>query len=95
MPGAADPWPCPPPPYPADAASRGIEGVLEVEVEVLPDGTVGQVRLLSSSGSPILDRCALAWIPARWGPFQPMKNEAGVPLAYTFSRPVRFSLTGR
>lgn len=93
--GVKDPWPCPPPPYPPEAASRGIEGVLEVEVQVLPDGDVGRVRLLSSSGSPILDRCALAWIPTRWGPFQPMRNEAGLSISYTFSRPVRFSLAGR
>ena len=95
-PGAGDPGPCPAPPYPEEALRLGVEGTVQVRVEVLADGRVGKVRLLASSGSPALDAVVLDWIPRRWGPFQPMRDALGRPIpGQSFDRPIRFSISGR
>lgn len=50
----------PPPPYPQMARKRGFQGVVLLEVLVDTDGSAADLRVLSSSGHPILDRTALA-----------------------------------
>ena len=63
----------PKPPYPRIARRRGYEGVVVLKVEILPNGRVGELRVKSSSGHRILDRCALKtvkkwrFIPAKRG----------------------------
>ncbi len=65
----------PKPPYPAWARERGIEGRIELEIEVLPTGSVGEVRVVSdTTKSPELVRYTVAWVkkelryePARIG----------------------------
>lgn len=84
--GIVDPRRCPPPVYPEQALARGLEGTLEVEVEVGPDGRIREVRLIRPSGSALLDAEALDWIRRRWGPF------AGGPEPWRFRCPIRFSL---
>ncbi|HUT52705.1 MAG TPA: energy transducer TonB [bacterium] len=51
---------CPAPRYPAQAQDRGLEGEVVLKVEVLADGRVGDVYVMTSSGFPILDDTALA-----------------------------------
>jgi protein TonB len=48
-----------PPVYPDRAVSRGIEGRVVLVVLVRSDGSVGDVRIETSSGSEILDRAAM------------------------------------
>lgn len=79
----------PKPPYPEIARRRGYEGQVRLEVEVLSDGTVGWVRVKSSSGYEVLDKSALetvkGWkfIPARFG---------GVAVKSTVIIPITFKL---
>ncbi|CAA0106206.1 Uncharacterised protein [Zhongshania aliphaticivorans] len=44
--------------YPDDARSQGIEGELRLLLMLMPDGSIDEVRILSSSGNAILDRAA-------------------------------------
>jgi protein TonB len=46
--------------YPRSAAEAGEEGTAELEVTVTPDGTVKNLHLISSSGSPVLDAAWMA-----------------------------------
>lgn len=48
----------PAPPYPAEAREREEEGTVKVEVIVSGDGQVESTRVISSSGSPRLDKAA-------------------------------------
>lgn len=61
----------PPPPYPAEAFRRGIQGVTSLFVQVSPQGLASQVAIERSSGSVILDEAAAGavtkwtFLPAR------------------------------
>lgn len=61
-----------------------------LDVHILPDGSVKEVRLRSSSGFPRLDEAALEavrrwrYVPARQG---------DKPIAYWYLQPIVFSLT--
>lgn len=88
-PGILPSGPCPPPPYPEEARRRGVEGVLEMEVVVDAGGRLASARLLSSSGSALLDRVTLEWVRRRWGPFAAPAGSC------TFRCPVRFVLAPR
>ena len=48
----------PKPAYPWVARQRSVEGSVTLSVELLADGTVGQVHVLASSGHSILDKAA-------------------------------------
>ena len=60
-----------PPPYPLAARRRREEGTVRLDLLVEADGTVSQVRLRQSSGSPLLDRSVMQtvrhwrFVPAR------------------------------
>ena len=45
----------PTPVYPLRARQQGLEGTVTLRVEMLADGTVGQINVLESAGHPILD----------------------------------------
>jgi periplasmic protein TonB len=45
--------------YPSEASTLGIYGNLRLLVSLRSDGTVSQVRILSSSGYPVLDQSAI------------------------------------
>ncbi|MEW6777680.1 MAG: energy transducer TonB, partial [Bdellovibrionota bacterium] len=49
------------PPYPRWARERGLEGKITLELEVLPTGRVGTVRLLESTGNTSLDEHTIRW----------------------------------
>jgi TonB family protein len=48
------------PPYPESARTRGLEGTVRLRVEVLEDATVGEVRVVESSGVAAFDDAAIA-----------------------------------
>lgn len=50
----------PPPKYPRIARRRSYQGTVVLEVLVNQEGRVGDLRLLQSSGHPVLDRTAMA-----------------------------------
>lgn len=78
------------PVYPDDARRRGIEGVVEVEAEVLPTGSVGNARV--RKGDEPLASAALAAV--RQWQFQPARRDGdAVPARVVI--PVRFRLEVR
>ena len=79
----------PKPAYPFVARRRGQEGQVFLNVEVLPDGTAGQVEIARSSGFRSLDEAARHAV-ARWR-FRPARQN-GAPVAALVTVPVRFSL---
>ncbi|WP_143308230.1 TonB family protein [Candidatus Entotheonella palauensis] len=48
----------PSPEYPIKARLRGWEGTVSLRVEMLPDGTIGTIKIAKSSGHDILDTAA-------------------------------------
>jgi len=54
-----------PPSYPAIARKRGYEGTVVLEVLVRPDGRVGDLRIITSSGHKTLDKSAMKTVK-RW-----------------------------
>ena len=44
--------------YPVEARNRGLKGDVRLMVIMLPDGTIRKIKLLKSSGSPLLDEAA-------------------------------------
>lgn len=79
----------PPPVYPRLARRLGQEGTVVLELLILPDGSVGDLRVKTSSGFPGLDKAALeaakAWryVPAKRG---------DEPIQYWYSHSVKFVL---
>jgi periplasmic protein TonB len=77
--------------YPQAALASRIEGTAVVGFHLLRQGKVEEVRLLDSSGSPILDKEALATVRRA----APMPSApAAFPDALDVSVPVRFALRG-
>jgi len=81
----------PKPPYPLAARRLGVEGVVTLEVLVRPDGSPGEVRVQSSSGSPLLDASALDTVRKSWR-FIPARR-GNVPIESRVTFPVRFRLS--
>lgn len=79
----------PAPPYPSLSRRLREEGTVVLELLILADGTVGEIRVQTSSGYPRLDQSALEtvrhwkFVPARRG------NES---ITYTYLQPLEFSL---
>lgn len=80
----------PKPNYPLIARRRGYEGQVVVDVFVLRDGKVGDLRLSHTSGHEVLDESAIKaikdWI------FIPQKNN-GEPVSSWVKIPIKFKLT--
>ncbi|MHC5053824.1 MAG: energy transducer TonB [Planctomycetota bacterium] len=77
----------PAPRYPRLARGRGIEGTSLLGVVVLPDGTVGEIKVVRTSGHRVLDEAAVTAV-RRWR-FRPARRdgasvEARVLLPVTF-----------
>lgn len=79
----------PAPDYPAISRRLGEQGRVLLDVHILPDGRVGDIKLNKSSGYARLDNAALAavrnwrYVPAKRG---------GEPIAYWYVQPVSFVL---
>jgi TonB family protein len=80
----------PKPDYPPIAKQSGMEGQVIIEAIVYPDGSVGEVKVMKSSGYPELDRAAAD--AARKWKFSP-GEQRGVPVKVPVSIPFNFSLT--
>lgn len=74
--------------YPSEARSRRLNGVVQVRFVVGSSGDVGSVGLAASSGSPILDKAALATVQ-RAAPFPPIPEGAGRS-SWSFTVPLAF-----
>jgi len=80
----------PAPMYPPVSRRMGEQGRVLFDVYILPDGTVGEIKLKRSSGHPRLDEAGLnavrqwRYLPARRG------NEA---IPYWYVQPLDFALT--
>ncbi|RMD68336.1 MAG: energy transducer TonB, partial [Gammaproteobacteria bacterium] len=81
----------PKPRYPRLARRRGLEGEVLLEVKVGSAGLPLRVRVVRSSGHPVLDRAALEAV-SRWR-FAPARR-GGIPVTATTRIPVRFRLEG-
>lgn len=74
---------------PADIR-EGNQGFVDVEIYVLPDGRVGDARVLKSSGYPRMDRATLEEAKRRWR-LSPATRD-GVPIAQWHPLRVVFKL---
>jgi protein TonB len=80
----------PRPPYPMVARRLGMEGVVLLDVLVMPDGRAADVRLAKSSGFAPLDDSATSTVRARWR-FVPARR-GGVAVESRVTVPIRFRL---
>lgn len=79
----------PAPMYPREARERGWEGTVILEVEVLPSGRCGALRVLTPSGYPVLDEAALRAVrPWRFKP----ATRGSIPVSVWVEIPVTFRL---
>lgn len=77
------------PDYPRSARRDKVEGRVILDVQIGSRGRVGSVRVLNSSGSPVLDSTAIAAVK-RWS-FAPARKN-GKPVSSQVHVPFRFSL---
>lgn len=78
------------PPYPPNLSRLGKEGVVVLDLYVLPDGKVGDARVRTSSGFPPMDEAAMKEAKRRWKFVPNTRN--GVPEAAWMQFKVRFQL---
>ena len=78
------------PPYPVSYIRQGIEGNVDVEIFVQPDGRVGDARVIRSSGYELFDRAALEEARRSWRMLPAMRN--GEPYAQWHRLRVVFKL---
>lgn len=78
------------PPYPASEQRMGIEGAVDVEIYVLPDGKVGDARVIRSSGSERMDQATLDEAKRRWRLVPATRD--GTPFAQWYRLRVKFEL---
>ncbi len=81
----------PAPAYPLLSRRLGEQGRVHLDVYILADGSVGEIKLKRSSGHPRLDQAALEGV--RHWRYQPARrgNEA---IPYWYVQPLVFSLDG-
>jgi protein TonB len=80
------------PNYPLYARKMNQEGVVILSVEVLTDGSAGDVRVATSSGIRLLDKAAMEAVKA-WN-FKPAKKD-GVLYVQRLRVPIIFSLSSK
>lgn len=78
------------PPYPASYIRQGIEGNVDVEIFVQPNGRVGDARVIRSSGYDLFDRAAVEEARRSWRMLPAMRN--GEPYAQWYRLRVVFKL---
>ncbi|WP_072571685.1 energy transducer TonB [Granulibacter bethesdensis] len=76
-----------PPAYPREAALRGEHGTVDTIIHIQPDGSVGEVEIVSSSGYAMLDVATLQALK-KWR-FHPAMQD-GHPIAAIFPFSVNF-----
>lgn len=75
--------------YPEELRRRQIGGRVVLDVKISPAGTVEQIRVMTSSGEPLLDDAALTAV-RRWR-FQPARR-GGMAVAFSVRLPISFSI---
>ena len=78
------------PPYPASYIRQGIEGNVDVEIFVQPNGRVGDARVIRSSGYDLFDRAAREEARRNWRMLPATRN--GEPYAQWYRLRVVFKL---
>jgi protein TonB len=78
------------PPYPSARIRFNDEGAVDLEIYVLPDGRVGDARVLKTSGFEDFDRAALQEARRSWRLLPATRD--GQPLAQWYSLRVVFKL---
>ena len=56
----------PDPPYPRWARQQGMQGKLQLFVEVSASGAIAELKVRETSGHPLLDQHVLDWVKANW-----------------------------
>ncbi len=79
----------PAPAYPQLSRRLKEQGTVLLEILILPDGTVGEVRVKESSGFKRLDETAVKAVK-RWR-YTPARR-GNVPIEFWYLQPVDFSL---
>lgn len=79
----------PAPAYPVRSRQMREQGRVLLDVYILPDGSVGEIRLRESSGFPRLDRSALEAVKG-WRYIPAMRG--GVAIPYWYVQPINFTL---
>lgn len=80
--------------YPEAARRQGIEGKLVLSVDVLPDGSIDQIRVLRSSGHSVLDEAAIRIVRLA-APFAELPEEITAQVdILTITRTWQFSSAG-
>lgn len=80
----------PPPSYPADAREAAVEGAVRLVVEVLEDGTAGEVVIDVTSGWRSLDDAAVAAVRS-WR-FEPAREDGAPCRSRLRLPPIRFRI---
>jgi protein TonB len=81
------------PQYSARIIREGGQGTIELEVYVLPNGRVGDARVVKSTGFEELDRAALAEAKRNWHLLPATRD--GVPIEQWYRLRVTFRLDGQ
>ena len=81
------------PRYPSPDIREGNEGNADVEVYVLPNGRVGDARIVRSTGFERLDQSAIEEAKRNWKLVPATRD--GVPIAQWYKVRVTFKLTNR
>lgn len=82
----------PMPSYPIESRRRGEQGVVKVELEILPDGHLGRIRVVSDGGFPRLARAALDAAEALRRHVFPPATHGGKPVTAVQTIPYNFFL---
>jgi TonB family protein len=78
------------PSYPRSARERGLEGLVRIEVDVQADGSVGEVRIVASSGVVAFDEAAVTAV--RGWRFSPATVDGVAVSSRLTLPPIRFRL---
>jgi protein TonB len=76
--------------YPLSAKRLRIEGVVQLEAVVKPDGLPAAVRIVTSSGQASLDESALSTVRSRWRFIPARQGNTPIESSVVFS--IRFEL---
>jgi protein TonB len=70
------------PPYPAELIRRNVQGAVDVEVFVQPDGRVGDARIVTSSGYEAFDLSTLDEAKRKWRLVPATRDGVAIPQWY-------------
>jgi protein TonB len=77
------------PVYPAESRRRNEQGLVELEIEILADGTIGPIEVITDPGFPLLVQSAIDAV--QQAKFDPATSD-GKPIRGKLIVPFRFTL---